>query len=355
MGIPIRIIEGLSFIEPTFSLLGIDPLPRTMLVDALELAAAHHATFPPDGPALIAQIHSKAIATEVKLTLMSVYPDEFSVQLVHGAGTQKAVVEQVHLFEIDRDPRIGLMTCLYVPSLGESTSFEAFQELVAHLRAPEGCPWDREQTHLSLRPFLLEESYEVIDALNAEDPKSTLEELGDLLLQIVLHAQIASELGEFTMADILKKIHEKLVRRHPHVFGDLVLNDAHEVVEHWERWKTAERVESGKESLSVLEGVSSALPALSQAEIYQKRVAKVGFDWPGARAAVEQISDELMGFEQKNGAAEREKKIGDLLFSLVSLARSSEVDAESALRAANARFRERFVRIEASLREEGRQ
>jgi tetrapyrrole methylase family protein/MazG family protein len=355
LDIPIRIVDGLSFIEPALSLLGVDPFPRTMLLDALELARAHHPPFPPDAPALIAQIHSKAIATDVKLTLMSVYPDEHSVKLVHGAGTRDAIVEDLRLFEIDRDLRIGLLTCLYLPPLGEKTSFESFQDLVAHLRAPEGCPWDREQTHLSLRPFLLEEAYEVLDALNAEDSQAASEELGDLLLQIVLHAQIAGEAGEFTMADILQKIHSKLVRRHPHVFGDLVLNDAREVLEHWERWKNAERSAHGEETRGLLQGVSVTLPALSQAEAYQKRAAKLGLEWTESEAARKTLGEELTVLEQAGGNVEREREFGELLFGIVDLARRHQVDAESALRGANARFRQRFTSIEESLREEGKQ
>ena len=144
---------------------------------------------------------------------MGVYPVNHTVQLVHGAGTAKAKVESINLYEIDRSQEIGLLTALFVPPLESGSSFEEFQDVVAHLRAPEGCPWDREQTHLSLRPYLLEETYEVLEALDGEDQGALSEELGDLLLQIVLHAQIASEFGEFTMVDVLKGIQNKLIRR----------------------------------------------------------------------------------------------------------------------------------------------
>jgi tetrapyrrole methylase family protein/MazG family protein len=157
-----------------------------------------------------------------------------------------------------------LLTSLFIPALGASTSFEAFQEVIAHLRAPNGCPWDREQTHASLRPHLLEEAYEAVAALDAGDSDAMREEFGDLLLQIVLHAQIASEYGEFDMSDILQGIHAKIVNRHPHVFGDLHLKDADGVLRNWERLKAAERAANGKAEAGLLDGVPLALPALAQ-------------------------------------------------------------------------------------------
>ncbi len=234
-GIPVRIIEGLSFVEPTLSLLGVDPFPQTALVDALELAASHVPPFPPSAPALIAQLYSREIASEVKLCLMSVYPDTHPVTLVHAAGTRQASLQSLALYEIDRSREVGQLTSLYVPALSKAASFEAFQEIIAHLRAPNGCPWDREQTHQSLRSHLLEETYEALAALDADDPAAMREEFGDLLLQIVLHAQIASEFGEFSMAEVLENIHAKIVHRHPHVFGDLNLKDVAGVLQNWEK------------------------------------------------------------------------------------------------------------------------
>jgi len=219
-GLPVKVVSGISFLEPVFAALGLDPYPRLTLVDALDLSQAHHPAFPPDIPALVAQVYSRMVAAEVKVTLNAVYPDEHPVRLVHAAGTQAELVEDLPLYQIDRSEHIGLLTVLYLPALAEGTSFEAFQEIVAHLRAPEGCPWDREQTHQSLRSSLLEESYEALAALDSEDPHKMTEEFGDLLLQIVLNAQIASEEGEFGMADVLKGIYDKLIRRHPHVFGE---------------------------------------------------------------------------------------------------------------------------------------
>jgi tetrapyrrole methylase family protein/MazG family protein len=279
-GIPLRVVEGLSFLDATFAALGEDPLPQTALVDALELVTAHVPPFPAHAPALIAQVYSQQVASDVKLTLMEVYPDEHPVRLVHAAGTPQVQVEDLPLYEIDRSQAVGLQTTLYVPPLGSGTSLEAFQEIVAHLRAPNGCPWDREQNHQSLRSSLLEETYEVLAALDADDPVSLCEELGDLLLQIVLHAQIANEYGEFALAEVIRGIHTKIIARHPHVFGDVQVEGVQGVLQNWEALKAAERKAHGKEHTSTLDGVPVALPALAQAEQYTSRAARLGFVWP---------------------------------------------------------------------------
>ncbi len=353
LGIPVKIVEGLSFVEPVFGLLRMDPLPQASLIDGLELAIAHHPPFPPNAPVLIAQIHSPSVASEVKITLMTVYPDDHQVMLVHGAGTADARIETIELYKIDRDRNIGLQTALYVPALGSSSSFESFQEVVAHLRAPDGCPWDREQTHLSLRPFLLEETYEVLAALDDEDQAALQEELGDLLLQIVLHAQIASEYGDFSMVDVLQGIQEKLIHRHPHVFGDLEIDDQQTVLENWEKLKLAEREDIEQGSNGVLTGVSAQLPALVQAETFQQRVKRVGFDWPDIQGVYDKVSEELLEIKQSETAQEIEDEIGDLLFAVVNLARWHKVDAESALRQANRKFRQRFEDLEGEVHRQG--
>ncbi len=354
IGIPVKIVEGLSFVEAVFGLLALDPFPQISLMDGLELATRHHPPFPPSAPALIAQIYSPSVASEVKLTLMTVYPDDHLVDLVHGAGTEDAHVETLELYKIDRDQHIGLQTVLHVPALVSSSSFESFQEVVAHLRAPEGCPWDREQTHLSLRPFLLEETYEVLAALDAENQAALQEELGDLLLQIVLHAQIASEYGEFSMVEILQGIQEKLIHRHPHVFDGLEVDDKETVLENWEKLKLAERDEIDQDPGGVLKGVSPELPALVQAATFQQRVKRVGFDWPDIQGVYDKVAEELLEVKQSKTANQFEDEIGDLLFSVVNLARWHEVDAESALRQANRKFRQRFEKLESEVHKQGK-
>ncbi|OGO61685.1 MAG: nucleoside triphosphate pyrophosphohydrolase [Chloroflexi bacterium RBG_19FT_COMBO_49_13] len=357
-GIPVQIIEGLSFIEPTFSALNIDPLPHLAIIDALELASMHVPPFPADAPALIAQVHSRAIANEVKLTLMEIYPDEHPVRLVHAAGTSQELVEDLPLHAIDQSQSIGLLTSLYLPPLEKGSSFEAFHEIIAHLRAPDGCPWDREQNHQTLRTNLLEETYEALAALDADEADHMREEFGDLLLQITLHAQIASEYGEFNIAHVFKSIYDKIIRRHPHVFGDVKVDGVENVLQNWEKLKSAERNELHKENggaeKGLLDGVALALPALSQAEEIQRRAARVGFDWPDTQGVVDKINEECIELLGAEDLASRSDELGDLLFSVVNLARHYEIDAESALRETNTRFRKRFAYIEQSARAEGK-
>jgi tetrapyrrole methylase family protein / MazG family protein len=346
----LRIVEGISFLEPTFSALGLDPYPRLTLLDALTLGQSHLPPYAPDMPVLIAQIYSRLIASEVKSTLTEIYPDDHPVRLVHGAGTQHQVVEDIALYEIDRSEHIGLLTSLYVTPLEQGSSFEAFQEIVAHLRAPDGCPWDKEQTHLSLRKHLLEESYEVIAAIESADFSALREELGDLLLQIVLNSQIASEEGEFTANDVVKGIYDKIIRRHPHVFGDLKIGGVDGVLRNWEKLKETEREGAKGGPGGLLDGVPPALPALSQALEFQERAARVGFDWPQIEGVLEKIKEEILELERTGNPDELSGELGDLLFALVNFARWKQVDAEFALRGTNMKFKQRFAYIEGAAR-----
>jgi tetrapyrrole methylase family protein/MazG family protein len=355
-GLAVRVVPGLSFVEPVLSALAVDVLPSLQVADALDLAARHHPGFHPDAPALVAQLYSPVMAGDVKLTLMNQYPDDHQVALVHAAGTDEAKVERLPLFELDRSADIAHLTALYVPPLPRPSSFEALQEVVAHLRAPEGCPWDREQTHQTLRTNLLEEAYEVLQAIDADDASAMREEFGDLLLQIVLQAQIGLEAGEFSLAEVIAGIREKLIRRHPHVFGDTKVSGVGEVLVNWEKLKAAERGDSAKPDKGALGTVPPGLPALMQADTYQRRAARVGFDWPdvaGVRAKVQEELEEIAALGEDEAEA-REAEMGDLLFAVVNWARWMAVEPESALRRANAKFAWRFAHLEAAAREQGR-
>jgi tetrapyrrole methylase family protein/MazG family protein len=354
-GLAVAIIEGLSFLEPTFSALDLDPYPRLTLFDAMELSTVHVPVFPPDIPVLIAQLYSRLVASEVKMTLSETYPDEHPVRLVHAAGTKDEMVEELTLYEIDRSKHISMLTSLYVAPLGEGTSFEAFQEIVAHLRAPDGCPWDREQTHESLRTHLLEESYEALEAIDLGDVEGMQEEFGDLLLQIVLHAQIANEEGHFTINSLIKSIYDKIVRRHPHVFGDLALDGVKGVLQNWEKLKEAERRNNDKKERGLLDGVPSALPALTQSQEYQDRAARVGFDWPVVDGVLEKVIEEIQEIKTAMNEEELAEEIGDLFFVLVNLARWKKIDAESALRETNMKFKRRFAYVEQGARRQGKE
>ena len=354
-GLSVEVIPGVSFLEPTFAALEGDPLPQVTLVDALALIGAYYPSFPPDQPVLIAQVYSNQVASDLKLTLMAVYPDHHPVSLVHEAGTPQLTIENIPLYELDRSQLIGNRTALFLPPLAPGSSLESFLELIAHLRGPDGCPWDREQDHQSLRTNLLEEAYEALEAIDRDDPRAMQEEFGDLLLQIVLQTQIASEYGEFKMSDVIRGIYTKLIQRHPHVFGELDLAESEAVIKNWEAIKAQERQRNGEKEKGLLDGVPGTLPALTQAETYQKRAARVGFDWEDLEGVLAKIPEEIDEIRKSPDQGRQAEEIGDLLFSVVNVARWLEVDAESSLRGANQRFKSRFAYIEKEARAKGRE
>ncbi len=247
--------------------------------------------------------------------------------------------------------------------------FEALVALQARLRATNGCPWDREQTHATLRTYLLEETYEVLDALDAGDDRKLVGELGDLLLQIVFHAQIAREEARFAIADVIEAIHTKLVRRHPHVFGSKRARSAAEVLRNWERLKAEERKDetgggegkgkaAAKLKASLLDGIPKGLPATLQAYQMTRRAARIGFDWDSLPQLLEKLpeeADELRRAFERGDAARVEEEVGDLLFAAVNAARFLELDPEIALRRANGKFRARFEEMERRARKTGRE
>ena len=227
--------------------------------------------------------------------------------------------------------------------------FATLVDIIAKLRAPDGCPWDRKQTHASLRENLLEECYEVLEALDSGDSRKLCDELGDLLMQVVLHAQIATEAGEFKLEDVVNSINAKLIHRHPHVFGSLKVKDAEEVVLNWEVLKQGER----PPDTSILASVPKQMPALGYSQEIQRRVAWVGFDWEDIDGVIDKLVEEVREFKQADTQQEREQEFGDLLFTLVNIARRLGVDLEAALRQANQRFYRRFSYLEEVCRQRG--
>jgi len=352
--LPVRVIDGISFLEPTFRALELDPLPQISIVDALLLSQKLVPTFSCSQPVLIGQIYSREIASEVKLTLMEAYPDEHEVRLVHAAGMPDERIETLPLHAIDQSPHLGMFSSLFVPPLPHGSAFEDFQEIIARLRAPQGCPWDREQPHASLKPYLLEEAYEALEALDNEDMDGLREELGDVLLQVVLHAQIGTEDGDFKMSEVLLDISNKLIRRHPHVFSDVNVSDVDGVIHNWEAIKADERKENGKpEKKGMLDGVPASLPALSQAQVIQERAKRVGFDWQEIDPVIRKVYEELDELKDAQTEETRRAESGDLLFAAVNVIRWLGVDAESALRECNQRFRRRFAYIEQAAEKQG--
>lgn len=228
-------------------------------------------------------------------------------------------------------------------------NFDNFKGIIARLRGPDGCPWDKEQTHQSLRENLLSECYEVLEALDSGEPEKLREELGDLLLQVVLQSQIAADNSEFEMGDVVKGITEKIIRRHPHIFGSKKVKDATEVIHNWEALKKEER----EEGVSMLEGVPKAMPALAYAYEISRRAVRVGFEWPDIEGVVDKLVEEVREIKKADSQQEKEREFGDLLFTLVNYARWQDIDSESALREASAKFYRRFVYMEKLCHERG--
>ena len=383
-----------SLVTAVFESLDVQPPSRLVLLEAATLSSAHVPSHPPDTTALLTGVDSQELALHLREVLLAIYPKEHEVLLVNpnnqrtkaqspkdkdGSDRQSDLSEANSValrlgdFVIDQkqDHDFSEFTCLYIPPLGVGTSFESFAEIVAHLRAPNGCPWDREQTHKSLRTHLLEETYEALAAIDTGDFMSMREELGDLLLQIVLQAQIASEAAQFTLIQVVQSIYDKIIRRHPHVFGDLKLSGVEGVLQNWEKLKEQERRElalsrraepefaprsreahrEGKqEEKGLLDGIPLALPALSQAQEYQDRAARVGFDWPVIEGVLDKVKEEIEEIKQAENIERVTSELGDLFFVLVNLARWKKIDAESSLREANARFKQRFAFVEQGAR-----
>ncbi|MGD8820981.1 MAG: nucleoside triphosphate pyrophosphohydrolase [Anaerolineae bacterium] len=354
-GVPVRLVAGLSYIEPVLAVLELDGMEGLQLADAVELAALHHPSLDPDRPALIGQLYGQRLASEVKLTLLNAYPAEHPVTLVRAAGTADSAVHTVALHELDHGQKVDHLTTLYVPQLPEPGGLASFQETVARLRAPDGCPWDREQTHQSLRATLLEETYEALAALDEEDDDKLCEELGDVLMQVAMHVQIATEEGTFQFADVIGRIDAKLKRRHPHVFGDLIVQDSAEVLSNWEMIKEQERSSSGGESVhrSRLDSVPGILPALARAQALSDRAARVGFDWTDVDGVLDKVAEEVAELRDVLAPEARARELGDLLFSIVNVARWLDIDAETALRGTCDRFIGRYATMEHMARARG--
>lgn len=234
------------------------------------------------------------------------------------------------------------------------TSFDDLLKTIETLRSPRGCPWDREQTHQSLKPYAIEEAHEVAEAVDSGRPERLMDELGDLLLQVVLHCQIGREEGTFTMEDVIGNLTAKMIRRHPHVFSDTAVSGTKEVLRNWEEIKKGEKAK--KDHTSVMDGIPLSLPGLYRASKIQKKAARVGFDWPDARGPLEKISEEIEEFSRELERDDREAMIGefgDILFSLVNLSRKLDFDAEDSLRMATAKFEKRFRVVEKRAEERG--
>ncbi|AQQ51720.1 bifunctional methyltransferase/pyrophosphohydrolase YabN [Planococcus lenghuensis] len=342
----IRIEGGQSFLDPLFSALRIDPIDGFQLVDGTSfdiqrINMTQHI--------LIAQVYDMFSASEVKLALMEKYPDDYPVTIATAAGSKQELIRTVPLFELDRSAELNNLTTVYVPPVTEQEErlreWQTFRDIIAVLRGPGGCPWDREQTHESLMPYLLEETHELLAAIQQEDDEAIAEELGDVLLQVFLHAQIGQDNGYFQLEDVLNKVSEKMIRRHPHVFGDVKAETSEEVTANWQQIKKNEK----ELPVSLLADQFRFSSSLQTSFNYQKEAAKVGFTWRDSEGAWDKFQEELQEFKQEvaNGTTDDQlEEFGDLLFTLVNIARFYNLSPEEAMVKANAKFRERFGYVE---------
>lgn len=361
-GVVLAMEGGESFLDEAFLRFGFDPIEGFRLLDASTMDVRG---MEPNVHLVIAQVYDAMTASDAKLSLMQVYPDDYRVTVGHALGVQgEERLIEVPLYELDRVEGYGNLSLIWVPRSEReelrNRSFERLRDIVEILRSPGGCPWDREQTHRSIRKNLIEETYEVLETIDDDDPDAMCEEMGDLLLQIMLHSQMEAEAGTFDVYDVVEAINEKLIRRHPHVFGDVAAKNAEEALVNWQLIKDEEKRKKGIDPTkqSLLAGVPRDLPGLMKAYKLQKKAAEVGFDWSDVKDVIAKIEEELVELRQTmepaSSAAERTDELGDLLFAVVNLARFLKIDPEEAIASTNRKFMQRFSHIEEQLRLSGR-
>jgi tetrapyrrole methylase family protein / MazG family protein len=356
-GFELEIIGGQSFLDPLFAAVKADPIEGFQLLDGTDL---HLEDIKMDQHLIIGQVYDAFTASDVKLTLMELYPYDYSVTIVTAAGTKEELVKTIPLVELDREVQLNNLTSLYVPPAAEMDTrykqFSTFRQIIARLRGPGGCPWDIEQTHHSLKKYLIEETYELLEAIEEEDIDHMVEELGDVLLQIMLHAQIGEDEGMFTINEVIGTVSEKMVRRHPHVFGDISVENTNDVKANWETIKKAEKGGTETEK-PLLSDIAKGYPSLMKAYEYQKKAAKAGFDWELSDGAWEKVYEEIEEFRDEAAKGDKHAQIsefGDLLFSLINIARFYKIHPEEALAKANTKFFNRFAYVEQKVKESGK-
>jgi|LSQX01.1.fsa_nt_gb tetrapyrrole methylase family protein/MazG family protein len=357
-GLIAAVVPSMSALDAIFAAARQDPVAGLQVFDAL---AFEPNEWIPGRPAVFLQLYNRFVASQLKLALLEWLEPTTVVTLIKAAGTSQEQVQSVALHELDRQP-VDHLTSLFLPGTahlpppGSVHSLAPLTEVMKRLLAPDGCPWDREQTHSSLGRFLIEETYEVIEAIESQDYEALCEELGDVLLQVVFHAQLAEENGAFNIDDVIQTITEKMKRRHPHVFGDVQAADAKAVLANWEAIKQAERKEEDPQEKSLLSDLPRHLPALMYAEKAQKKAATVGFQWQNVHGAWEKLHEEIRELEEAIAAGnleEQDAELGDVLFVLVNVARYLGIDPEAALRRTTEKFIRRFRFIEQSAARRG--
>nr|MBO2493969.1 nucleoside triphosphate pyrophosphohydrolase [Clostridia bacterium] len=344
----IDIIPGISSADELLALIGQAGIEGLKILSAPEMTEdlinVRLAT-------VVINMYDSLVASDVKLLLLRFYPHDLEVFISWQSRDKGLEYRAVPLYEIDRQQRYDHTTCLYIPPVEfkrlESFDMNHLKQIMEILRSPEGCPWDREQTHESLRRYLLEEAYEVIESIDRRDEDKLLEELGDVLLQVVFHSQIARERGAFDIFDVITRICQKMIERHTHIFGNAVAENAQQVVANWEDLKKREK--GFVTHTQILRDIPSILPALVRSYKVQEKAALVGFDWENVEGAMQKLEEELMELKEvyKGGDEQRiREEIGDLLFAAVNVARFLKVDPELALKDTIEKFIDRFEYIE---------
>ena len=348
----VEIAGGRSYLDDLFAALKIDPIDGFQFVDGTSF---DHSQLNYRQHLIFCQVYDRFIASEVKLALLEDLPPDYAVTVVESAGGHGESLRQVPLEELDRSLEMSNLTSVYVPPAPASMlnhTFHRLREIIAVLRGPNGCPWDRKQTHESLRPYAIEEVYELIDAIDQQDDENIIEELGDVLLQVMLHSQIGEDNGYFQVDDVIRSITDKMIHRHPHVFGNQEAETVEEVYKNWDELKKEEK---GKQPASVLDGIPGELPSLAKAYKLQHKAAKVGFQWEDVSGVWDKLDEELLEVKEAietEDSQEIEKELGDVLFVIANLARYYKVNPEMALNRSNRKFLSRFTYIEEQLKKQ---
>ncbi len=352
--IELEIIPGLSFIEPIILAVGHDPINGLKVIDGLNI---HETNVDINIDCIITQVYDKMRASELKLSLMEIYGDEHEVYVINSAGIKhEEKILTIPLYELDRVEDISFLTSVYVPRIKNKTRYDIndLLRIMERLRGKEGCPWDAEQTHISLREYVIEEAYEVVDTINNDDMDALADELGDLLLQVVFHSQIGKEEGYFNFWDVTSNICNKLIHRHPHVFLDKTANNVSEALKSWNDMKAEEK--SILSYTDRLKDIPKSLPSLMRSYKVQQRAAGVGFDWDDASGAIEKLYeelDEVMAEIKNNDKDSLESEIGDLIFAIVNVCRFEDINPENAINRTIEKFVERFEFIETESKKMG--
>lgn len=345
-GIKYEILPAVSFIDAMMDALKIDPIEGLKVIDAFDI---NNQILDKRIGTIITQVYNNFIASEVKLRLLDYYNDDTEIYYVRAAGiVGEESIRKIPIYELDMQEDIDYLTSIYIPrDLKNKKDFNDLVEIIDTLRGEDGCPWDMEQTHESIKNELLEEAYEVIDAINNDDIDSMIEELGDVLLHVIFHSSIGKDDGYFNIYDVISAICNKMIYRHPHVFGDKEVSSSEEVLKNWEEIKKTEKeFETITEEMNA---IAKALPSLIKAHKVQKKAARVGFDWDKIEDAADKVKEELNEVLDvyKTGNKDKIKgEVGDLIFACVNIARMLDINEEEALNTTIKKFINRFSFIE---------